>query len=457
VAQDNYDLIVIGGGSGGLATARRAAQRGARVVLVEPDELGGTCVNRGCIPKKLLYNAASVKDTLLDASHYGFKAAPEELPFDFPQFLSGVRDYISMLNGVYGRNLDKEGVEVRRGHADLKSPHQVQVGEDCLSAPHIVIATGSQPVRPDLRGGELAITSDEFFSIRRPLRRVAIVGSGYIAVELAGVMSRLGSEVTLVIRGQEVLSRFDSTLRARLTEELSQDVNLVRNGNITALSGTRGAVTIELGDGPDHGPFDEVIWATGRAPRTEGLSSAPGGLESLGIRLAASGAILVNEFDETTLPGHYAVGDVTGRALLTPVAISAGRKLSERLFGSGGSDVVKYDLIPSVIFSHPPVGTVGLPEHLAREKYGDAVRVYEANFADTYQAFAHRRVRTSMKLLCVGPEERIVGLHVIGRGADEMLQGFAVALRMGACKSDFDATLAIHPTSAEEFVTMRRS
>jgi len=444
-------MIVIGGGSAGLAAARRAARYGAKVILFEPRELGGTCVNRGCVPKKMLYNAAFVQDTIQDAPSYG--TSVEVGAFDLPHFLGRVRAYVSRLSNVFGEHLAKEGVEHVAASAELVAG-AVLSGSERYEAPHIVLATGGRPRWPTIVGSELGMTSDEFFELKRPIERVAVVGGGYIAVELAGVLASLGSRVSLVLRGSEVLRSFDAMLRARLTEELRHQVELVTGATLDSLQGAVGELTLSLRERAPLGPFDAVIWATGRVPNLEGLCTTSGGLESLGIRLK-DGAIAVDEFDRTTLPGVYAIGDVTNRAQLTPVAIAAGRKLADRLFGGQPDAILRYDQVPTVVFSHPPLGTVGLSEAEARERYGELVTTYQATFADTYQVLLERRVTTSMKLVCVGPEERIVGLHVIGRGADEMLQGFAVAVRMGARKADFDATLAIHPTSSEEFVTLR--
>jgi glutathione reductase (NADPH) len=448
-----FDMIVIGGGSAGIATARRASRHGAKVALFEPRELGGTCVNRGCVPKKLLYNAALVAETVRDAPSYGL---PSQLgAFHLPDFLERVRAYVKRLNGIYSDHLGKDGVEHIAATAELVGRGVVIAGDERFEAPHVVIATGGRPKWPEIPGAEKGMTSDEFFELDQPLPRVAIVGGGYVGVELAGVLASLGSRVSLVIRGQEVLSCFDAMLRSRLTEELAADVELVKGAVPRALEGSAGDLRLALAERGSVGPFDAVIWAIGRAPHVEGLARAAGGLEKLGVRLHESRAVVVDDLDQTTLPGTYALGDVTGRAQLTPVAIAAGRKLADRLFGGSPNAGLRYDQIPTVVFSHPPLGTVGLTEAEARQRHGDQIKTYEATFADTYQVFAHRRIATSMKLVCLGPEETIVGLHVIGRGADEMLQGFAVAVRMGARKADFDATLAIHPTSSEEFVTMR--
>lgn len=449
-----YDLLVLGGGSGGLATARRAARYGARVLLAEPAELGGTCVNRGCVPKKLLYNAAFVAETQKDGPTYLLEAEPGD--FDAPEFMARSRAYVQRLRGIYQQNLEREGIEWARARATLLAPGRAQVGERVVDADHIVIATGSHPKRPPVLQAELGATSDDFFARDLPLGHIAIVGGGYIGVELSSTLAQLGSRVTLVTRDDAVLPRFDSMLQRRLMEELPrQGVELLPRSRIERVSGTPGAVRLVTEGAGEVGPFQSVIWAIGRAPNTHGLVSEGRSLAELGIATDASGAIVVDDFENTTLTHHYALGDVAGRPQLTPVAIAAGRKLSDRLFGGQPLARLAYDQIPTAVFTHPPVGTVGLTEQAARARYGDAIVTYETSFGDTYQVFSHRRVETTMKLVCLRPDETILGLHVIGRGADEMLQGFAVALRMGARKADFDATLPIHPTSAEEFVTMR--
>lgn len=448
--QHEFDLAVIGGGSGGLACAQRAAEYGARAVIVEAQRLGGTCVNVGCVPKKVMWNAAQIAHAIDDAVGYGFTI--DGVALDWAALKRGRDAYVERLNGIYERNLAKRGVEWVRGRASFIGPAELRVGERRLTAGQIVIATGGRPHLPAVPGADLGLTSDGFFELPAQPRRVAIVGSGYIAVELAGVFLALGSETTLVIRTTQVLRHFDAMLGDALLRSMQEDgLELAAQTVPAALHAGAGSERwLEAADGRRLGPFDAVIWAIGRDAATGGL-----GLERVGIAVDATGHIVVDAWQQTSLAGHYAIGDVTGRVPLTPVAIAAGRRLADRLFGGMADRHLDYSNIPTVVFSHPPIGTVGLSETEARALYGDAVRVHTAQFVPMYHALTTRKPRAEMKLVTVGSEQKIVGCHVIGAGADEMLQGFAVAVRMGATKRDFDDTVAIHPTSAEEFVTMR--
>lgn len=449
---EQFDLVVIGGGSGGLACSQRAAEYGARVALVESGRLGGTCVNVGCVPKKVMWNAAEIAHAIHDGPEYGFDVVLEGHDWSL---LKQKRDaYVRRLNEIYERNLEKRGVTLVRGFARFATPRRVHIGEHVLTAPHIVVATGGRPLLPDVPGAELGITSDGFFELEARPQRVAVVGSGYVAVELSGIFAALGSSVTLLIRGERVLKSFDVMLGETATEHLrEQGVELLTNSWPASLERTSsGELELETRDGRRLGPFDCVLWAIGRGPCVDGL-----GLEHAGVRLDAYGYIETDKYQATSVEGIYAIGDVTGRAPLTPVAIAAGRRLSDRLFGGQADRHLDYENVPTVIFGHPPIGTVGLTEAAARDLHGDeAVHVYTSEFVPMYHALTTRKPRARMKLVTVGPEERIVGVHVIGEGADEMLQGFAVAVRMGATKRDFDDTVAIHPTSAEELVTMRQ-
>ncbi len=444
----HYDYLVIGGGSGGVATARRAAEYGARVLLIEGGRLGGTCVNVGCVPKKVMWYAAGLAGALRDAAGYGFSVGAAG--FDWKALKERRDAYITRLNDIYDGMLAKAGVDLVRGVARFVDAHTVEVHDERYSAPHVVIATGGRPVIPDLPGAELGIDSDGFFALERQPRRVAIVGSGYIAVELAGVFNALGSKVTMLVRGEHLLRPFDRMLREELMTQMQDDgVGLrLRTRPQSIARAAHGALQVRCDDGGTL-EVDALLWAVGRRANTDGLN-----LAATGLAPEADGVIRTDAFQDTTVPGIHALGDVTGRAELTPVAIAAGRKLAARLFCGATDSRLDYELIPTVIFSHPAIGTVGLTEDEARAQHAD-VRVYTTRFTAMYHALTEHRPKTAMKLVCAGADERIVGAHVIGDGADEMLQGFAVALKMGATKADFDNTIAIHPTSAEEFVTMR--
>ncbi len=444
-----FDLITIGGGSGGLACAQRAAQYGAKAVVIESHRLGGTCVNVGCVPKKVMWNAASVALSLGDAGDYGFDVRVGDNDW---AALKHKRDaYILRLNGIYARNLDAKGVTRVHGAARFIDAHTVEVGGQRLSAPHIVIATGGVPVVPALPGAELGITSDGFFTLESRPQRVAVVGSGYIANELAGAFHELGSRVEVFIRKDRMLGQFDAMLGAALMREMrAQGIVIHENVVPVALTAAGDSKTLVAADGREFPGYDCVLWAVGRAANVGALD-----LGAAGVHVDRSAFVMTDEFQNTNVPGVYAIGDVTGRAALTPVAIAAGRRLSDRLFNGMTDRRLDYSNVATVVFTHPPIGTVGLTESEARARHGDAVKVYVTDFTPMYHALTTRKSRTDMKLVCVGPEQKIVGCHVIGAGADEMMQGFAVAIRMGATKADFDDTVAIHPTSAEELVTMR--
>jgi glutathione reductase (NADPH) len=445
----HYDYIAIGGGSGGLATAQRAAEYGARVAVVQPGRLGGTCVNVGCVPKKLMWNAAALGHGLEEAAGYGFDVTVHA--HDWPRLRRARDAYIARLNGIYAGNLARKKIDWLDASAEFLGPGRLRVGGEELAAPHITIATGGEPTLPDLPGAALGITSDGFFALAERPARVAVVGSGYIAIELASTFAALGSRVSLFMRHDHPLRRFDTMLSAALMREMAADgIELVTQATPAGLVALADGKRLALADGRGYGGYDCVLWAIGRHPATARLA-----LATAGVATDAAGHVTTDRFQNTSAAGIYAIGDVTGREALTPVAIAAGRRLADRLFGGKPDRYLDYELVPTVVFSHPPIGTVGLSEAEARARHGDAVRTYTTAFAPMYYAFQERKRRTEMKLVCVGPEERIVGLHVIGQGADEMLQGFAVALRMGATKRDLDDTVAIHPTAAEELVTMR--
>ena len=444
----SWDLIVIGGGSGGLACAQRAARLGARVAIAEPGHLGGTCVNVGCVPKKIMYHAADVAHALVDAADYGFTLG--SVRHDFAALKARRDAYVDKLRGIYLENVERSGANLLRARARVAGRGQVEIGGETHASRHVVVATGGTPVVPDLPGAALGITSDGFFALDELPGSVAIVGSGYVAAELGGVFAALGSRVTLLARHARVLRSFDEMLSTRLMTAMQADgIEIVTGVRVAALERGGATLRVSLTDRRAFGPFDCVMWAIGRRPLTAGL-----GLESAGVAFGPGGEIATDLKQDTNVAGLHAIGDVTGRSELTPVAIAAGRCLAERLFGGDPDRHLDYQLIPTVVFSHPPVGTVGLTEAEARAAHGDGVEVFRHDFMPLYHGITARRRRAEVKLVTVGRERRIVGLHAIGMGADELLQGFAVALRLGATKRDFDDTVAIHPTSAEELVTL---
>jgi len=444
------DFIVIGGGSGGLAAARRAARHGARALVVEAGALGGTCVNVGCVPKKLTWHAATLAELFHDASDYGFE--PTAPGFDLGRLRQARDAYVERLRGIYAKNLERDGAERVSGWATLVDARTVEVAGERFRAPHVLIATGGRPHVPALPGAQLGLTSDGFFALERLPARPVVVGAGYIAVELGGIFQALGSKVAFAVRGQRLLKAFDPLLSSALAEELvSAGATLDYGFELERAERADDGIVLCAKDGREL-RGDALLWAIGREPATRGM-----GLEAAGVALDRGGYVVADEFQNTTAPGVYALGDVTaGAHHLTPVAIAAGRRLADRLFGGEPDARLDYADVPTVVFSHPPIGTVGLTEPDARALFGDAeVRVYTTAFTSLYHGVTRRKTRSRMKLVVTGPEERVVGIHSIGLGSDELIQGFAVALKLGAKKSDLDRTVAIHPTAAEELVTMR--
>ncbi len=445
----HYDMFVIGGGSGGVAHGRRAAEYGAKVAVAEYGALGGTCVNVGCVPKKIMWHAADHAHHFEHAADYGFDV--EVKGHDWAGLKTRRDAYVKRLNGIYEDLLDKSNVDYISGHARFIDAHTVAIGDTEYTADRFAIATGGRPSVPQIPGAELGITSDDFFELESRPQRVLVAGSGYISVELTGVFNGLGSDVGLLLRKDSVVRSFDAMLGAELMTAMRKDgVRITTRVIPESLEKTDDGLVLRAVDGRDFGPVDAVLWAIGRDPNTKGLQ-----LENTGVTTDKWGFIPTDDFQQTNVEHIFALGDVTGRPALTPVAIAAGRRLADRLYGGMEGRHLDYKLIPTVIFSHPPMGTVGMTEDAAREEYGEAVKVYNSGFTSMYYSLGEKKQRSAMKLVTVGEEEKIVGCHVIGDGADEMMQGFAVAIRMGATKSDFDDTVAIHPTSSEELVTMR--
>lgn len=445
------DYIVIGGGSGGIASANRAAMHGAKVILFEGKEVGGTCVNVGCVPKKVMWYGAQVAETLHRyAGEYGFDVTINK--FDFARLKANRQAYIDRIHGSYERGFDSNGVERVYDYARFVDPHTVEVAGERYTAPHILIATGGHALYPNIPGSEYGITSDGFFKLDEVPKRTAVIGAGYIAVEVAGVLNALGSDTHLFVRKDRPLRTFDKDIVDVLVDEMAKSgPTLHTHANATeVVKNADDSLTISFDNGETI-TVDCLIWAIGRAANTSGF-----GLEKTGVKLTEKGTIYSDEFENTSVPGIYALGDVTGKLDLTPVAVKAGRQLSERLFNNKADAKLDYTDVATVVFSHPVIGSVGLTEEKAIAKYGpENIKVYKSSFTPMYTALGDNRQPSTMKLVTLGEDEKIIGLHGIGYGVDEMIQGFSVAIKMGATKADFDNTVAIHPTGSEEFVTMR--
>ena len=446
-----YDYIVIGGGSGGIASANRAAMHGVKVILFEGKEVGGTCVNVGCVPKKVMWYGAQVAETLHRyAGEYGFDVTINK--FDFARLKANRQAYIDRIHGSYERGFDSNGVERVYEYARFVDPHTVEVAGERYTAPHILIATGGHALYPNIPGSEYGITSDGFFELDEVPKRTAVIGAGYIAVEVAGVLNALGSDTHLFVRKDRPLRTFDKDIVDVLVDEMAKSgPTLHTHANATeVVKNADDSLTISFDNGETI-TVDCLIWAIGRAANTSGF-----GLEKTGVKLTEKGTIYSDEFENTSVPGIYALGDVTGKLDLTPVAVKAGRQLSERLFNNKADAKLDYTDVATVVFSHPVIGSVGLTEEKAVAKYGaENIKVYKSSFTPMYTALGDNRQPSTMKLVTLGEDEKIIGLHGIGYGVDEMIQGFSVAIKMGATKADFDNTVAIHPTGSEEFVTMR--
>ena len=445
-----YDIIAIGGGSGGIATMNRAGEHGAKAAVIEEKKLGGTCVNVGCVPKKIMWYGAQIAESF---HHYGpdYGFTSSDVQFDFAKLRQNREAYINRARSSYDGSFKRNGVDLIEGRAHFVDSHTVSVNGELIRAKHIVIATGARPSIPIIPGAELGGSSGDVFAWEQLPESVAILGAGYIAVELAGVLHALGVKTDLFVRRDRPLRTFDSYIVEGLINEMEKTGLPLHTHKVPVkLEETEQGITIYFEDGSSH-TASQVIWATGRRPNVDGLE-----LEKAGVTLNQRGFIQVDEYQNTVVDGIYALGDVTGEKELTPVAIKAGRTLSERLFNGQTSAKMDYTTIPTVVFSHPAIGTVGLTEDQAIKEYGqDNIKVYKSSFASMYSAVTNHRQESRFKLITAGDDEKVVGLHGLGYGVDEMIQGFAVAIKMGATKADFDATVAIHPTASEEFVTMR--
>ncbi|SJL83584.1 glutathione-disulfide reductase [Vibrio palustris] len=448
----HFDYICIGGGSGGIASANRAAMHGAKVALIEAQDLGGTCVNVGCVPKKVMWHGAQVAEAMnLYAADYGFDVNVNG--FDWAKLVENRQAYIGRIHQSYDRVLGKNDVNVIRGFAKFVDEKTVEVNGEHYTADHILIAVGGRPTIPAIPGAEHGIDSNGFFELEEQPKRVAVVGAGYIAVEIAGVLNAFGTETHLFCRKESPLRSFDPMVIETLVEVMEAEGPTLHTHSVPkeVVKEADGSVTLHLENGQSQN-VDTLIWAIGRHPATDAIN-----LSATGVATNDKGFIKVDEYQNTSVNGIYCVGDIMeGGIELTPIAVKSGRLLSERLFNGQKEAKLDYNLVPTVVFSHPPIGTIGLSEPEAIAEYGeDNVKVYTSSFTAMYTAVTQHRQPCRMKLVCAGDDEKVVGLHGIGFTVDEMIQGFAVAMKMGATKADFDAVVAIHPTGSEEFVTMR--
>ncbi|MDG2955746.1 glutathione-disulfide reductase [Bisgaard Taxon 10/6] len=453
----HYYYLAIGGGSGGIASVNRAASYGKKCAVIEAKHLGGTCVNVGCVPKKVMFYGAQIAEAIHHyAPDYGFDVSVNR--FDFAKLVESRQAYIDRIHTSYNNVLAKNNVDVLNGFAKFVDAKTVEVfyadgSSEQVTADHILIATGGRPTIPAVKGAEYGIDSNGVFALKALPKRVAIVGAGYIAVELAGVFNSFKTETHLFVRKHAPLRNQDPLIVDTLLEVLEQDGIRLHTQAIPqeVVKNADGSLTLKLEDGRET-TVDSVVWAIGREPTTDAIN-----LQAAGVETNVRGFVKVDKYQNTNVRGIYAVGDIIeGGIELTPVAVAAGRRLSERLFNHKPDEHLDYNLVPTVVFSHPPIGTVGLTEPKAIERYGaENVKVYKSSFTPMYSAVTQHRQPCRMKLVCAGADEKIVGLHGIGFGVDEMIQGFAVAIKMGATKADFDNTVAIHPTGSEEFVTMR--
>ena len=445
MAEYDYDLITIGAGSGGVRASRLAGGYGARVAVIEKSRVGGTCVMRGCVPKKFLVYGSHFAEDFEDARAYGWTPGPAE--FDWASLIANKNKELDRLEGVYERVLRDNHVELVRGEARLAGPHTVEVDGRSMTADKVLISTGSWPSMPQIPGIEHVITSNEALDLPTLPKRVVIVGGGYIAVEFAGIFNGLGAEVTVVIRGDTILRGFDQDVRETLAKEMeAKGIVIRRECQVRSIEKANGAYSVLCSDACRI-ETDLVMYATGRLPNTRGI-----GMEAAGVKLDNTGAVVVDEWSQSSVENIYAVGDVTNRSMLTPVAIAEGRAFAETVFNASAIPV-RHRNIPSAVFSQPPIGAVGLTEQQAREN--GPVDVYVSRFRPMKHTLTGRSESTMMKLIVDQDTDRVLGCHMVGLDAPEIIQGLAIALTCGATKAQFDATIGIHPTAAEEFVTMR--
>lgn len=445
-----YDFIVIGGGSGGIASANRAAEYGAKSLIIEEDAVGGTCVNRGCVPKKIAwFGSQLINNTHLYAADFGITSTIDG--FDYHVMKKNREAYIARTHQSYFNGFESRGTEFLKGHAEFVDNHTLRVGDETYTAPHIAITAGSHIVLPDVEGIEYVETSDDFFTWEDLPESVVLVGAGYVALEIAGLLNGLGVDTTLVIRHDLPMRSFDQEIIEKLVEHMEgAGIHILKNHNVSSIKQQDKGYTVAFEEG-DSVDAERVLYAVGRRPNTDRI-----GIENTDVELTERGHVKVNEYHRTNVEGVYALGDIIGKADLTPVAIKAGRTLADELFNDAEPFRVDYEGVPTVLFTHPEIGKVGLSEEQAREKYADQpIKVYRSRFTTMRTGLGDHREQTIMKLVTVGEDERVVGLWGIGSDVAEMIEGFAVAIQMGATKSDFDRTIAIHPTSSEEFVTMR--
>jgi glutathione reductase (NADPH) len=449
--KNHFDLIVLGGGSGGIASAIRATQYGAKVLVVEKNHLGGTCVNLGCIPKKIMYHAAAIAESIYKGMDYGFSFQAPKL--DWRKLVNRRNLYIDKLREQYQQRFDELKIQSIKGSGSFyDDTHSILVDDTVYNAKHVIIATGGEPALPNINGIHHVIDSDGFFALNKQPNKVAVIGSGYIGIELAGILHSLSCETHLLVRGDNPLSRFDPMLGTTLLEIMkSKGINIHLNHQAQTIDlHSDGRKSILCSKGSVINGIDVIIAAVGRKPQTSHLN-----LSKIGIETDEQGFIIIDDYQNASVEGVYALGDATNAPALTPVAIAAGRHLADRLFGGQPQALLDYSKISTVVFSQPPLGTIGLSEPDAIKLHGKSkIKIYQTRFSPLINALGEDKTPVVIKLVTLKPTEQIIGLHIIGAHADELLQGFAVALTMGACKKDFDNTMAIHPTVAEELVTM---